>query len=96
MTEQYINPRYFLVETWADLFRSPGGARQYAKFVQYIIGCFRSKKEGRFENVHAFFQLATAEEGLFLSTTVAQIPELNMVPWVLISSGIPTKIETAS
>lgn len=80
MTEQYINPRYFLVETWADLFRSSVGARQYAKFVQYMIGCFRSKKKGRFEDVHAFFQLSVAEEGLFLSTTVAQIPELKMLP----------------
>lgn len=96
MTEQYINPRNFLVETWADLFRSPGGPRQYAKFVQHMISCFRSKKEGRFEEVHAFFQLATAEEGLFLSTTVAQIPELNMLPWVLFLCCIPSKTETAS
>lgn len=80
MTEQYIHPRYFLAETWADLFRSPDGPRQYAKFVQYVISCFRSKKEGRFEDVQALVQLATAEEGLFLSTTVAQIPELNMLP----------------
>lgn len=80
MTEQYIHPRYFLVETWADLFRSPGGPRQYAKFVQYMINCFRStKREGRIEDVQALFQLAIAEEGLFLSTTVAQIPELNML-----------------
>lgn len=80
MTEQFIHPKYFLVETWADLFRSPGGPRQYAKFVQYVISCFRSKMEGRFEDVQALFQLAIAEEGLFLSTTVAQIPELNILP----------------
>lgn len=79
MTERYIHPRYFLIETWADLFRSPEGPRQYAKFVQYMITCFRSKREGRFDDVQALFQLATAEEGLFLSTTVAQVPELNML-----------------
>ena len=86
MPEQYIHPRYFLVETWADLFRSPGGARQYVKFVQYMINCFRSDAEGRVEDVQEFCRLATAEEGLFLSTTVAQIPELNMLTLVLFSS----------